>query len=194
MDDLLMKYVDYMRLNKFRIEYILDNGNRIDVTYKEENFAHLLGLHKLKDIQIIQFWQDRTNKTIKLADVMKQIKRGKLTDTSVRSSYFFPLIKERYESFSYDNLTSLNYTDAIIDFNPALIHSKIKSNYILFEEKPNREFNHMGIAVDRTSGDRYIETFFHEQSDKYIAGQKRIRVRTFQVYDAGNNLIFEDTF
>ncbi len=169
MDDLLLKYNEYMRLDGFRLEYEMYNGIRIEVTYKEENFAHLLGLHKLKDIQIIQFWQDRSNKTVKLSDVIRHIKRGRLTDAIVRSSYFFPMIKERYENFSYDNLTSLNYTDAIIDFNPALIQSKIKSDYILFEEDTKHEFNHMGIAVDKMGRDRYIETFFHERSDKYIA-------------------------
>ncbi len=194
MDDLLLKYNEYMRLDGFRLEYEMYNGIRIEVTYKEENFAHLLGLHKLKDIQIIQFWQDRSNKTVKLSDVIRHIKRGRLTDAIVRSSYFFPMIKERYENFSYDNLTSLNYTDAIIDFNPALIQSKIKSDYILFEEDTKHEFNHMGIAVDKMGRDRYIETFFHERSDKYIARQKQVRIKTFRVFDTANNIVFEDSF
>lgn len=90
MDDLLLKYNEYMRLDGFRLEYEMYNGIRIEVTYKEENFAHLLGLHKLKDIQIIQFWQDRSNKTVKLSDVIRHIKRGRLTDAIVRSSYFSP--------------------------------------------------------------------------------------------------------
>ena len=33
----------------------------------------------------------------------------------VKSSVFYPQIQERYENFSYDNLTTLNYTDAIIN-------------------------------------------------------------------------------
>ena len=55
-----------MRLENCRAEYELENGVKVGVAYKEENFAHLLGLHKLKDIQLIQFWLDRTNKTVKL--------------------------------------------------------------------------------------------------------------------------------
>ena len=62
MDDLLRKYMEYMRLENCRAEYLLANGQTIESIYKEENFAHLLGLHKLIDIQIIQFWQDRSNK------------------------------------------------------------------------------------------------------------------------------------
>mgnify|MGYP006981540569 CR=1 FL=1 len=58
------------------------------------------------------------------------------------------------------NLTTLNYTDAVINFNPSLINSKIKSDYLLFEERINKEYNHLGIAFDKNSNRRYIETFF----------------------------------
>ena len=57
MNDLLKKYTDYMRLENCRAEYLLANGQILAVIYKEENFAYLLGLHKLIDIQVIQFWQ-----------------------------------------------------------------------------------------------------------------------------------------
>lgn len=64
-----------------------------------------------------------------------------MTDAVVKSSHFFPAIKERYDNFTYDNLTTLSYTDAIVDFNPVLIHSKIKSDYILFKVKAFRIFD-----------------------------------------------------
>ena len=56
MDGLLQKYNDYKRLKNCRAEYVLSNEMMIDFTYKEDNFIHLLGLHKLKDIQIIQMF------------------------------------------------------------------------------------------------------------------------------------------
>lgn len=56
MNDLLTKYNDYIRLKNCRVEYLLTNGMIIDFTYKEENFVHLLGLHKLEDIQLIQLF------------------------------------------------------------------------------------------------------------------------------------------
>ena len=68
MDDLLRKYTEYMLLENCRAEYLLANGQTIEAIYKEENFAHLLGLHKLIDIQIIQFWQDKSNKKVKLSN------------------------------------------------------------------------------------------------------------------------------
>ncbi|MBQ2883379.1 MAG: hypothetical protein IJE43_06375, partial [Alphaproteobacteria bacterium] len=92
MNDLLLKYNDYMRLKDCRTEYLLANGTTIEVTYKEENFAHLLGLHKLTDIQLVQFWTDKNNKTVKLKDVIKRIKKEKFTDSMVKSSVFYSKI------------------------------------------------------------------------------------------------------
>ncbi|MBR5596601.1 MAG: hypothetical protein IKW30_04245 [Lachnospiraceae bacterium] len=147
-DKLLEKYNDYICLKNCKAEYKLSNGIIIDFIYKEENFIHLLGLHKLTDIQMIQFFNDKNNKKVKTKYIISRIKKGKFTDAMVKSSVFYSSIKPRYESFSYENLTTLTYTDAIINFNPKIINSKIKSNYLLFEQKPNKEIHHLGIAED----------------------------------------------
>ena len=194
MDDLLKKYNEYMLLENCRAEYKLSNGDTITVTYLEENFAHLLGLHKLKDIQLIQFWLDKDNKSIKLKEVIRRIKNSTFTDTMVKASVFYSDIQERYESFSYENLTTLTYTDAVINFNPAVIKSKIKSDYLLFEEKENKGYNHLGIAIDKNTGKRYIETFFHQPDDMYIKGQNIVKVNGFTLYNSDNQIIVDDSF
>lgn len=194
MNNLLKKYNDYMRLENCKAEYRLSNGKNIEVLYKEENFAHLLGLHKLKDIQLIQFWLDKNNKTVKLKDVIRRIKNSTFTDEMVKASVFYPKIQDRYESFSYENLTTLTYTDAVINFNSQIIKSKIKSDYLLFEEKGNNEFNHLRIAMDFKTGKRYIETFFHQSDDMYISDQNVVKVSGFSLYDSENQLIIEDSF
>ena len=183
MDDLLQKYNDFMRLNNCRAEYLLSNGQTIDFVYKEENFIHLLGLHKLIDIQLIQLFNDKTNKMVQTKYIISRIKKGKLTDAMVRASVFYNDISERYENFSYDNLTTLNYTDAVINFNPSLINSKIKSDY-----------NHLGIAFDKNSNRRYIETFFHQDTDMYIKGQTIVKVKSFALYSPDNHVIVTDSF
>lgn len=181
-----------MRLNNCKAEYVLDNGESLFVTYKEENFAHLIGLHKLKDLQLIQFWLDKNNKTVKLQTIIKRIQNETFTDSMVKSSVFYPQIQERYEKFSYDNLTTLNYTDAIINFNPSIINSKIKSDYILFEEKNG--YNHLCIAKDKIKENRYIETFFYEPTNKYLTGQTIVKIENFRLLDEKNNIIVEDSF
>ena len=79
MNDLLLeKYNDYTRLKNCRAEYLLANGLVIDFVYKEENFIHLLGLHKLTDIQIIQLFNDKSNKKVQTKYIISRIKRGNL--------------------------------------------------------------------------------------------------------------------
>ena len=87
----------------------------------------------------------------------------------------------------------MNYTDVVIDFNPLLINSKLKSDYILFEEKSG-EYNHMSIAQDAKSGNRYVESFFHEMSNKYIQGQIIRKIKKFTLYDNNNAIIVSDSF
>ena len=125
MDDLLQKYNDYIRLKNCSAEYLLSNGMIIDFTYKEENFIHLLGLHKLTDIQLIQLFNDKSNKKVQTKYIISRIKKNKFTDAMVKASVFYPDIESRYESFSYDNLTTLTYT--------SILHlSNLKSKVTIF--------------------------------------------------------------
>lgn len=195
MEDLLLhKYNDYVRLKNCRAEYLLSNGMVIDFEYKIENFIHLLGLHKLVDIQLIQLFNDKSNKKVQTKYIISRIRKNMFTDAMVKASVFYSDIESRYESFSYDNLTTLTYTDAVINFNPKLIKSKIKSNYLLFEQKTNNEYNHLGIAEDIVTKDRYIETFFHQKTDMYIKGQNIVKVKSFTLYTPDNKIIVTDSF
>lgn len=183
-----------MRLKNCRAEYLLVNGIRIIFEYKEENFIHLLGLHKLLDIQIIQLFNDKTNRKVNTPYIISRIKKNKFTDSMVKSSVFYHDIKSRYENFSYETLSTLTYTDAIIDFNPTLIQSKIKSKFLLFEEKPKNEYFHLGVAEDLGTKNKYIETFFHEKTDMYLRGQKIVKVKEFSLFSADNRRIVVDRF
>ena len=194
MDGLLQKYNDYKRLKNCRAEYVLSNEMMIDFTYKEDNFIHLLGLHKLKDIQIIQMFNDKDNKKVQTRYIISRIKKSRFTDAMVKSSVFYEEIAERYESFTYENLITLTYTDAVINFDPKRINSKIKSDYLLFEEKENHEYNHLGIAKDPISNKRYIETFLHQSTDMYIQNQQLVKVKSFTLYSPDNQIIVTDSF
>lgn len=194
MDNLLQKYNDYVRLKNCKAEYLLSNGTTIEITYKEQFFIHLLGLHKLADIQLIQLFNDKNNKKVQTKYILSRIKKEAFTDAMVRASVFYPDIAERYENFSYETLTTLTYTDAIINFNASRIQSKIKSDYLLFEAKGNNVYNHLGIALDQLTGKRYIETFFREPSDMYIAGQTVVKVKSFTLYSPEGQVIVTDSF
>lgn len=194
MDGLLQKYKDYIRLKNCKAEYLLSNGVIIEVIYKEEFFIHLLGLHKLTDIQLIQLFNDKSNKKVQTKYIISRIKKGIFTDAMVRASTFYSDIADRYEKFSYESLTTLTYTDAVINFNPNRVHSKLRSDYLLFEEKGNGVYNHLGIALDTFTGERYIETFFCELSDMYIVGQAVVKVISFTLYAPDGQVIVTDSF
>ena len=193
MNPLLEKYQDYMRLSGCTAAYMLKNGEEIQVPFLESNFLHLIGIHKLTDIQIIQFWNDRNNKTVKSNDVIRAIKKEALTDSMLKSSMHFHLIRDRYNNFSYETLTTLSYTDAIIDFDASKAHSAIKSDYLLFEKK-DIGYNHLGIAIDNRTGTRYVETFFYEPSNQYVQGQIIEPIVKYTIYDKNGFTIIADVF
>lgn len=194
MNELLNKYIDYQRLVGNKLSYYLSNGQLVEVEFRDDNFLHLLGIHKLLDIRIVQQWLDKSNYKIKNKDVIRLIKSERFNDSMVRSSAFFNTIQDRYDSFSYQSLTTLSYTDAIINFNPTLVNSKLLSDYILFEKDKNNEYNHMAIAYDSTANRRYLESFFHETSDSYISGQIIVKISNYKLFDKDGNIIFEDAF
>lgn len=194
MDLLLRKYDDYLRIVGCKAIYELENGLSIEYIYRRENFVHLIGIHKLDDILLISMFNDKNNHKVNTRTVMSNIKKGKLTDAMVRDSVFFSKIKTRYDSFNYDNLTTLNYTDAVIDFDASVIPSKLKSDYLLFEERPTGEYNHLGVAFDSVNGVRYAETFLHTADDAYVKNQTIIKVKSFKLIDSQNNVIVTDSF
>lgn len=194
MDLLQEKYNDYIKLVGCQAVYQLENGLQIEYTYKRENFVHLIGLHKLDDILLISMFNDKSNLKVNTRTVMANIRKGKLTDAMVKQSSFFSMIQERYNSFNYDNLTTLNYTDAVIDFDASLIPSKLKSDYLLFEERPSGEFNHLGVALDNVNGVRYAETFIHCVNDLYVRNQNVVKVKSFKLIDKNGNSIVSDEF
>ena len=71
MNKLLDKYNDYQRLVGSKLSYNLSNGQLIEVVFRDDNFLHLLGIHKLLDISIVQQWLDKSNKKIKNKDVIR---------------------------------------------------------------------------------------------------------------------------
>lgn len=176
LDGLLQRDKDYIRLKNCKAEYLLSNGVIIEVTYKEDFFIHLLGLHKLTDTQLIQLFNDKNNKKVQTKYIISRIKKGIFNDAMVRASVFYSDIADRYENFSYESLTTLTYTDAVINFNPNRIQSKLKSDYLLFEEKGNGVYNHLGIALDS------------------FTGQRVVKVKSFTLYAPDGQVIVTDSF
>ena len=177
----------------YRMQYELADGNVLAFQWKRKDFPHLIGLQKLVDIPLISNFNDPKNLTVSAGFIISRIKRERfLTDAVIRSSIYFPKIRERYENFSRENLLTLSYTDVIVDFNPDLIGSVLKSKYILFERK-DAGYDHLGIAKDQ-SGGTYVETFFYNPTDIYIKNQRVLPITKLKIFDKQGNLYLEDVF
>lgn len=136
MNQLLEKFNEYKSIVNYRVIYEFEDGNIIEFVPKKTDFPHLIGLHKLVDIPIIRQFNDKNNQTVSAKFLISKIKKETiLTDEAIKSSAYFSKIEDRYNRFNKENILSLSYTDAIIDFNPAVIGSDLKAKYVLFEEK-----------------------------------------------------------
>jgi hypothetical protein len=191
MNDLLDKFNEYKGIVNYRLYYELTDGTKFEFKLKQTDFPHLIGLHKLIDIPIIRQFNDRNNKTVSAKYLIQKIKQQSLlTENDVKNSIYYADIKDRYMSFGKDNLLTVSYTDAIVDFNASLIGSNLSADYILFENK-NNGYNHLCIAKDKL-GKRYAESFFYNQQNLYIRGQHIVKVKKIKIYDVNGNLYLED--
>ena len=192
MNELLEKFNEYRDISNYRIKYTLANGDVIDFKLKQTNFPHLIGLHKLVDIPLIGQFNDVSNSTVSAKFLISKIKKeSQLTENIIKNSVYFPDIAQRYQNFSKENLLTLTYTDAIVDFDASLISSKLRGDYILFENQKSQGYNYLSVAKD-TQQKRYAESFFYNPSDRYIRNQKIVKVSKVEIYDKDGKLYLED--
>ncbi|MBD5393572.1 MAG: hypothetical protein HDR23_08460 [Lachnospiraceae bacterium] len=191
MNDLLDKFNEYKSIVNYRWSYLLGNGQQLEFKLKQTDFPHLIGLHKLIDIPIIRQFNDVNNRTISAKFLISKIKKESLlTESAIKNSIYYPSISDRYQNFNKDNLLTVSYTDAVINFDASLIGSTLSSDYILFEHR-NSGYNHLCIAMS-SNGTRYAESFFHNPKDLYISGQQVVKIKKVEIYDAKGSLYIED--
>lgn len=193
MNELLGKFNEYRDISNYRIKYTLVNGDEIDFKLKQTDFPHLIGLHKLVDIPLIGQFNDSSNTTVSAKFLISKIKNeSQLTESIIKSSVYFPSIEQRYEKFSKENLLSLTYTDAVVNFNASLIGSKLRGDYILFENQKSQGYNYLSVAKDAQQK-RYAESFFYNPADIYIRNQNIVKVSKVEIYDKDGKLYLENT-
>jgi len=192
MPGLKAKFDDFLKIVGCKMQYEFFNGFLLEFQFKKTNFPHMLGLHKLKDIDIIQNYLGKYGFA---NQIIAKIRKGTLTEYDIKSSKYFTTIYKRYEEFTLENLFSLSYSDVIIDFDVTkLSKSKLKNTkFILFEKNKNLENRHLCIAGNEIKG-FYPETFFFEPSDYYIKNQKIEKVKKFKIIKPDGRIYFEDTF
>lgn len=192
MPGLKAKLDGFLKIADCKMSYEFCNGFLLEFQFRKTNFPHMAGLHKLKDLNIIQTYFGKPGFA---NQIISKIKKGTLTEADVKSSKYFPTIQKRYEEFSAESIFSLSYTDVIIDFDiTKLAKSKLtNTKFILFEKDANNGNRHLCIAGNSASG-FYPETFFFESSDYYLKNQKLEKIKTFKIIKPNGTIYFEDNF
>ena len=165
----------FSKLLKKDFIFTLEGDIRFKLFFTENNFIHLLGLHKLKDIS------ELNTKSNSAAKIYKNILSGKLSVDKIQKSAFYSLIEKRIENFQeINNMLDEGKCKIIIDFDKRLIpYTDLKNTkYILYRHKN-------GGYVHFTMGDKgkgiYPETFFFENSKRYVTGQTLLDVKSIEV-------------
>lgn len=79
--------------------------NQLLDKFKQTDFPHLIGLHKLIDIPVIRQFNDSNNKTVSATYINSKVKRQELlTEQIIRNSLYFPFIQNRFDNFSKENI------------------------------------------------------------------------------------------
>lgn len=195
MSELRNKLNDYLKIINFKIKYELQSGHLLEFTFTKNSFPHLIGLHKLIDIPLIQRFNRADEKKYSANYVISKIKKGELNTSDIKNSTFYSNIQKRYEYFSSQNLLSLCYSDTLIDFNRyLLINTKLThTNYILSEQFTHG-YRHLCIGKATHSTTHYVETFFCPPNDKYIKKQKIEPIVHIQIINPNGSIYLEDFF
>jgi len=125
--------------------------------FEKEHFYHLLGLHKLRDIEQLKI------NSVKLFD---NILNEKITYKDISSSRFFDDISDRIEYLPYLEQI-LDDEKTIIKYNKSRCKSSIDAKYILYG-KINGLNVHYFIDIDEKKQKYFGRTFFARQDYIYL--------------------------
>lgn len=168
--------MDYLELCVQKYEQLMDrdyyltleNGVGLHIFFKKCNFVHLLGLHKLTDLA---YFSRRAHNS---ADSLyHKIRSGGIKERDLRRSRHFHRIKRRFELFPLMETVFSGKT--VVDFNPTLLERcHLTAEYILYVPFEDG-WLHLAIGINK--GECFPESFFFDQSDYYLKGQKLLAVK-----------------
>lgn len=153
-------------LNKKYVLHI-EGNMQLEITFSKHNLKHLLGLQKLKDINIVT--------ENKAPVVYNLIKKNIVNDKLICGSQYYSKIEERILYFYL--IPTILQSKIIVDFDPSKIPDSYKSklqetDYILYHRIDSTTNAHLTLSEkDEQKHKCYPETFFVEHSQMYLTGQ-----------------------
>lgn len=155
--------------------FTLEGDISFKLFFKDSNFVHLLGLGKLTDVEQLQ--------TQSQAAIFKDILTGDLSHNLICNSSKFSRIENRILHFQeITDMLNADKCKIIIDFNAGLVpYSELKNTeYILYRHIGN---GYTHFTLGNKGKGIYPETFFYENSKRYIDGQQLLDVKDIEIRD-----------
>lgn len=190
MDLLKQKFLEYKTLKDNDYFLKLENEQVIKINFEVNSFPHLVGLHKLTQIPLLN---QLANKNIPPKAVIRAIKQGNLTYGTIYSQDGFSEIEERFKSFSISKINKLLNKNIVIDFDLTKINSSMtKAEMILFE-KDNNKYYHLVLGYDQ-KGYYYPLSYFVRKDEDYIKNQTYLKVKSLKVVKYKTNEVIKHIY
>lgn len=153
--------------------FTLEGDISFKLYFKYDNFAHLLGLGKLKDIEQLQ--------TQAQGKIYKDILNGDISHSLICNSSKYSRIEDRIQHFEeITNMLDADKCKIIIDFDSKLVpNTELKNTeYILYRPIKN---GYAHFTIGNKGHGVYPETFFYENTKRYVSGQHLLDVQNIEV-------------
>lgn len=154
--------------------YELLNGDSLEVIFKKENFPHVIGLHKLVDINE---FNRLNNKTIKGNKVFKMVKNKDIEEEKIVNSPNYEKIELRVDKFH--KINELVFNRVIYNFDRTKVRTTIKADLVLYTVEDGM-YIHLFLVKNKFG--KYVPmTFIVETNDKYIKGQNDFAISKLSI-------------
>lgn len=165
--------------------FTLENNISFKLFFNPNNFVHLLGLEKLRDIT---YFKNNSS-----GNLFKLITEKQIDDSAISKSQYYSIIKSRIDYFKYlPDLLTFDKSNKIIvdfDFDKLPFTTKLHNTKFILYKRIGNVYIHLTIGNKKTL---YPETFIVEQSSQYLSEQTmldilNIEVRNTKLKKKGNN-------
>ncbi len=174
-DDILMQaFYAYERLNQRSFLVMLTNGYEFVLSFKSENFKHLVGIHHLKDIEVSRF---------SAGQVHRLVRTRVISENSLRKSSFYHDVSMRL--LDLQRLPDILRQDALVipSFDRSKTGTRIRGDILIYEKDQYHIFLTLSccrtnvVLADGIVRDSYApESFMPEPTDRLFRGQTRARI------------------
>lgn len=180
MDRLKASAIAFERLLKYEYEIVAGSKKTLlemTLFFEREHFMHLIGLHKLTDLQIQRFRKEQ---------MYNMVMRDELTYDYIEKSVFFSEIKERIELFPLLE-TALDSNELLIKYKHGFAQGTvIRESYIIIYNYGDVTIHYFVDRDEKTN--RYFgKSFFGRSDDKFLRNQQTFKVLKLTKYDKKEN-------